>query len=473
MSAHDEKRSLVSRLVKGVAANGFGQVVTFITSIVTIPLFFKFWGPSLYGEWLILSAVPSYLSMSDLSFGTTAGSEMIMLAARGERVQALKVMQSAWILVTLASLVILAAILAVVQFFDFRVMHVTIMSNQEARSILILLALGVTVAQQGGLLDAVFKCAGMYAKGLFYMNLYRLCELVLLLGALFLGGDPWLVALSMLLPKVAFYILMWSYVRVKVPWLHLGWSYADMKTLKPLVMPALTFNAFNLGYGLSLQGVAILIGIRASPADLAVFSPLRTLTRVMVQVASMIGNTVWVELSRAVGAGDMALARKIHRSATRLSVWAVVPCQILALLLGPAFFRLWTGQELTEYRVLLALVVVTSFSAVWSIAYVVPMSMNKHQSTALAFLGAAGLTIALAAWWTGPLGAFGACLAIIVGEAVMVAFVVPKALSLLGDELKPYLVQLITPPTDLVGPVLKRVTTWMLRKADDGHRDRT
>lgn len=473
MSAHDEKKGLTSRLVKGVAANGFGQFVTFLSSIITVPLFFKFWGPALYGEWLILSAVPTYLTISDLSFGTTAGSEMTMLVARGERMQALKVLQSAWVLVTVASLSILAIVLTATQFFDFHAMHISILSNREARGTITVLLMTVSMSQQGGLLDAVFKCTGRYAEGMLWSNLYRFIETLLLIAVLILGADPWGVAVTLFVPRAIYYLVIWTYVRATVPWLHLGWSYADKKTLKPLVMPALTFNAFNLGYGLSLQGVALMIGVRASPAELAIFSPLRTLTRVMVQIASMIGNTVWVELSRAVGAGDFDLARKLHRGAARASFWAVLPCQILALVFGPAFFKLWTQHSLTDYRVLAALVFVTFFSAIWTIAYVVPMSMNKHQSTALVFIGAAALTLGLAAWWTGPYGAFGACMAILVGEAVMVAFVVPKALSLLGDDLKPYLVQLVTPPTDLLGPVFKRVKRWVLRKADNGHNDRT
>jgi len=117
MEPPNENRSLLSRLIKGVAANGFALAVTFL-SIVTIPFFWHYWGQELYGEWIIVSAIPTYLTMSDLSFGTTAGSQMTILAAQGKRLEALRVLQSAWILVTLASIAILVLILGGVQFIQ-------------------------------------------------------------------------------------------------------------------------------------------------------------------------------------------------------------------------------------------------------------------------------------------------------------------------------------------------------------------
>ena len=75
-------QSIRSRLVKGFGANIYGQVVTAVVQLVGVPIFLWAWGTELYGEWLILFAIPSYLSMSDLGFSLSAANDM---TARGCR----------------------------------------------------------------------------------------------------------------------------------------------------------------------------------------------------------------------------------------------------------------------------------------------------------------------------------------------------------------------------------------------------
>ena len=83
--------------------------------------------------------------------------------------------------------------------------------------------------------------------------------------------------------------------------------------------------------------------------------------------------------------------------------------------------------------------------------------MNRHQSSAIWFLASSLVSLGLAALWVGPMGAFGAALAIIVGEVMMMVFVVRRALQLLEDNPKTYLVQLVTPPADILAKLSSRM----------------
>ena len=82
---------IISRLFSGGLANIFGQIVTVIIQLISIPLLLAYWGVNLYGEWLLLSAIPVYLSMSDLGFGSVAANQMTMLMAKGDKKSALEV----------------------------------------------------------------------------------------------------------------------------------------------------------------------------------------------------------------------------------------------------------------------------------------------------------------------------------------------------------------------------------------------
>ncbi|MBL8064270.1 MAG: lipopolysaccharide biosynthesis protein [Chthonomonadaceae bacterium] len=457
MDGPSDKQKLTQRMARGIGANTYAQVVTIVSNLVTVPFFYRFWGIDLYGEWLALSAIPTYLTMSDLSFGTTAGSEMTMLAAQGKKKEALSVLQTAWLLVTVASIVIFAIALLLTwvapldQWLNF-----SVLSRREAASVMTLLLISVCLSQQGGLIDAGFKCAGHYAEGIFLINTLRLFEFFAGITILLTKGDPWVFAWTLIVPKALAYAYFWHRLRQRAPWLYLGWSHADRKLLKPMVSPALTFNAFNLGFAFSIQGIQLLVTALVSPAAAALFSNMRTLARIVWQGANAIGNTAWVELSRALGVEDYDFARKLHRRTCQIGMWCVLPGALLMLLVGPVIFKVLTGRTMAEPFVFAGLLLATVFGSFWTISYVVALSINKHQTTALAFILSTGGSLLLARLFLLPMGTIGAVLALLLGEIAMASFVFYRSLRLLKEKPGPFLTQLATPPFGLIRRLLHR-----------------
>ena len=106
-------------IFKASGAAAFGQVLNVVNQLILVPVYIKFWGPHLYGEWLILSAAPSVIAMAgDLGFGTVAANEMNLSVAKGNKSQALKVFQNAWLLITSFSILSLILASTAVNFFS-------------------------------------------------------------------------------------------------------------------------------------------------------------------------------------------------------------------------------------------------------------------------------------------------------------------------------------------------------------------
>ncbi len=64
------------RILHGLGANAYGQLVVIVIQLAGVPILLHAWGMQLYGEWLILAAIPIYLSMADLGFSLSAGNDM-------------------------------------------------------------------------------------------------------------------------------------------------------------------------------------------------------------------------------------------------------------------------------------------------------------------------------------------------------------------------------------------------------------
>ena len=66
-------RGLKRRLIAGFGASTFSRLSTTLTQIFSVPVFLSHWGVHLYGEWILLNTIPSYLGLSDVAFGSRGG----------------------------------------------------------------------------------------------------------------------------------------------------------------------------------------------------------------------------------------------------------------------------------------------------------------------------------------------------------------------------------------------------------------
>lgn len=437
-----------SRLMKGFAAQGFAQIINLIIQLGSVPLFIHFWGRTLYGEWLILSTIPSYFALSDLGFANAAGTEMTLRVARGDREGTLKVFQSAWLLVTSVSLLVTVTMLGVAHWLPLeRWLHISTLAHGEVVAVISILVFQVFFDLQTGLISTGYRCDGNFAPGTMIANIQRFVEFVVAAVALCCGAHLVALALSVMLTRLAGNTLSMLYVRFLSPWLTYGWRHADLPTLKQIMAPALTFMGFPIGHALSLQGMIMVVGIVFNPAAVVLFSTSRTLTRFVWQVLNAITNTIWVELSTAFGTNEIALARSLHRRACQAAMWLAVASSAALFVAGPLIFRLWTRGKVpfdpTLFGLLLLVVVANSF---WSTSYVVLLAVNRHQRLAIVYVAATGLSLAIALLLTRLMGLHGTALSLLVIDVFMSAYVVTRSLALVQDTLPAFIRFVLIPP---------------------------
>lgn len=437
-----------TRLIKGFAAQGFGQAVNLIIQVVSIPLFIHFWGKTLYGEWLLLSTVPAYFALSDLGFANAAGNEMSMRVARGDRPGALVVFQSAWVLVTVLTLALTVTMMIAAHFLPLILwLKLTTLSQAEVTLVVMILLVQLFFDLQTSLLGIAYRCDGHFAAGTMIRNALRLSEFLAGAIVICLGGHLVVVALATMLTRIVGNGLTVLDIRRRSSWLVMGWRHADLPTLRAMVSPAISFMGFPLGNALSLQGMLIVIGNVLGPVPVVIFSTVRTLSRFVWQIMSAIVNTVWVELSAAFGAGDIPLARRLHRRTCQAAIWISIPLCLAMLAVGGPLYHLWTHGKLSYdpalFALLLLVVICNSF---WSASYITLVAVNRHQKLALTYAISTALSLVVAAVLTPLLGLPGAALALLVIDVFMSAYVVRRSLALVEDTLPAFAKFILTPP---------------------------
>lgn len=440
--------TLKTKLLHNLGANAYGQAITILSQLVSVPLFLHYWGVELYGEWLILSAVPAYLALSDMGFGSVAANDMTMRVVNDDKAGALEVYQSIWVFVSTVSVVMgfvfVFGIYVIPIIETFSITHI---SESQTRQLLVVLVLYVLVGLQGNVLNGAFRAVGQYAYGTALGNTVRFAEWLLSMSALLLGGGVLVIASITLATRTLGFFLMWLVAQRQIPWLRIGTDAASLRQVKELLRPSVAFMVFPLGLALSLQGMVIIIGMTLGATAVVVFSAYRTLSRLLVQVITMLNHSVWPEISAAYGAKQVDLVRQLHRKGSSVTLWIAVVAIITLSALGTWFIRIWTHNAFATNQVLFGLLLFTTFlNVMWQTSWVVLMATNQHQKITFAFIISAASGLLITFLLLPSLGINGAGLTLALAELPMLYFAINSALGLLNDSWSGYLKSVFSKP---------------------------
>jgi len=443
------KRNVRLRLLHAVGATSLGPIITAIIQLVSVPVFLHFWGPKLYGEWLVLSAVPVYLGFTDFGFGSVAGNDMTMQVARGEKDAALEVFQSVWVLTTAVSVSFTLLVAIGLWAIPFeRWLKVTLLSRGQVSLILCVLCIYVLLDMQWTVIAAGFRCDGNYAIGTLLGNFVRFGTNASSIIVLAFHATPLLVALTLVIARLLGNWTCQLVLRRKSPWLHYGHHHARLRVIRKLFSPAIAYMALSAGNSFLYQGMTIVVSAVLGPVAVVVFSTTRTLTRFAYQMVDMITNSIWAELSTAFGSGNWLLARKIHRYACQASLVLSSVAILFLILFGDRIYGYWTHYKVaidhSLFHILLFEVLANSF---WFTSSVVPLACNRHERQAVVYVAVTGLSLPVAYLLLPRLGLAGAGISLLLADLCMISYVLPRSLALLHDNMREFALALLRPPS--------------------------
>ncbi len=422
--------NIFRRIRNGFSANLFGQVVNLSVQLIGVPVLIHTWGLRLYGEWLILFAIPAYLSMTDLGFSQSAANDMTAQVARAAHDKALVVFQSMEALVfsTAGAALLLVSILMVSLPLGGW-LHIQTMNTVEVRWVLWLLSAEVCVRLVDGVNHAGFRASGDYALH------------VILTGATLLAQSAgvWMAALTGLGPVGA--AAAWFGVRVLVTpatallltrrhrWLRFGFEHARMRELRRLTKPALANIGMPLANALSGQGMVLVVGNVLGPLAVVTFSTLRTMTRLVLQAIGALSHAFEPEFATAYGQGDLRLFHRLFLHMLRGQIAIALVCAAVLSLVGESLLEMWTHGRVVMNTALFHWLLLSAVASVlWHGAITALKAANLHIRASVWFVVSAALTVPLAyalLHWSGHLADAG--LALLMLDTLMASYVLRAA----------------------------------------------
>jgi len=436
------------RFLRGFGATAIGPLVTILAQIVSVPVLLRSWGPGLYGEWLILSAIPTYIAFSDVGFGNVAGNDMTMRVASGDRDGALVTFQSTWVLTSITSLLVVFCFMSGAWMMPLtRWLNLSLTTLEDARVILTMLCAYALLSLQADLTTAGFRCEGDYALGMLIKNMLRLVETLAVTVFVAFHARPVQAAAAFLIMRAIGTPIMARIMIWNSAWLRYGVRFATRERTKSLLIPAFAYMAFPVGSALSIQGMVLVIAAVMGPIAVATFSTMRTLTRFGFQLMEAVKNSVWPELSAAYGVQNWALARRLHRAACQASLWSSLGTVIFLYFTGSRIVAVWTHgrivMDVTAFHWLLLVIVANSF---WYTSSVVTVASNTHERVAAVYLAGTVASLLIALLLMPTFGISGAAMALLTIDVIVGWYVLSSSLAVLSESARDFYISMFRLP---------------------------
>jgi O-antigen/teichoic acid export membrane protein len=423
------------RLFVGFVTTMVSKAASTVIQFAQVPVLMHFWGRSMFGVWGILTAIPTYLSFSNIGFGSVAGNEMTMLMAREEQDAALGVFQSCWWLISLVMGATVAAMCGVLYFLPVgRLLNLTLLSEHDVKWSLFWLGLSVLFGQLEQLLQSAYRCITRYSYGNFVKSCLSLAAFGVQLIPVVLGYGARTTAMVFAMANITGTLILCVMVKHDIPWISYGWKHASMAEVKRLMRPSLAFMGFPLGNALNIQGSQLAVNYALGNDAVAIWITARTVSRLALQAVEMVKNTVWPELSIAFGAGNMDVVRTLHRRACQIALLMSLSVVAIVALFGPTFLHRWTlGKVPSSPGLVGLLLVVVVFYSLWSTSSTLVAAINLHERLATVYSIATGVTVVVTYFAARRYGLFGAAASLLLSEVIMDAYVLPSSIKISND----------------------------------------
>jgi O-antigen/teichoic acid export membrane protein len=437
--------------VVGFATNWVSKVANTVTQLIQVPIFFHFWATAVYGDWLIVNAIPTYLAFSNAGFGNVASNEMTMMMAGGDRQRALGVFQSCWWLIAIICTAIGLLLVPVLYFVPVATaLNIHDISPTDTKWIIFYLGISVLFGQLEQLMGAAYTCIARYSWGQFIKTILSLAAFLATMVPVVLGYGPRTAALVFAISNSIGTLILGVFVRKDIPWIEYGWRHASFSEIRRLAPSAIAFMGFPVGTALNLQGTLIAVGYALGPVDVAIFASARTVSRIALQMVQMINSTFWPELSIAYGAKNQDLLRTLHRRACQMALVLACFTVTCMMLFGPWFLSHWTGGHVPPSRGLLAILLfVVVLYSLWSTSSTLAMATNLHQRLAAWYVVGTGVTVVVTYLLAVRYGLYGAAASLILSEIIMNLCVLPASLRIADDTFPAFVASLLQYPASL------------------------
>lgn len=423
---------MIKRLIQGIGANFLGQFINIASRVLLVPLFLSAWGTGVYGEWLILSSVVAYLTLTDLGGQLYIVNRLTQAYAQGDIPLFRRILHTGLSLFLILPLTVFTVFTVVIYFFPpGGLLHITITSPQVVFVVLGILAFQLVFSLPQGILLGVYRAVELLPRGVMLANAMQLGSFVLVGLGLWCGVGLVTIAGLQLLPYLTVALVAGRDLNRRFPQFRVtSLREANLSFGLSFIKPSLHFLGIQVALAFSVQGTVLVVGMVLGPVQVVVFATLRTIINLIRSFFEQISHAAWPEMTRLDSQGEEEKFFLLFRAILRSTLSAAVVFMAIFHFWGENLYHFWLRKAVAYQQPVMDLFLIYMGQLmIWLTCSHPLMATNRHRVLARVLLVSSLLSIGLAYLGGRRLGLPGVILGMIAGDLLLPCWFVPYLLS--------------------------------------------
>ncbi|MHB8382858.1 MAG: lipopolysaccharide biosynthesis protein [Candidatus Binataceae bacterium] len=412
-------------LGRNVAWSYVSWITSFAAPLILIPLYVRLLGHRLYGEWLVIMSIASYLGLANLGSWQAVGNRIAEAIGKGRRHEIGSLISTGFLAYSVIITAIVLSVFAATPMLTRRIMSVVDGRTLVAFYVFIILsALGFPLRVHSVMLRA-FERVDIEQRINACSNIFRIAAIAAaLLAGLKLIAVVAIQGGAMIATGIASYVAairLDADARPRVS----KWS---TSLLTSLVKPSIGFFgltvASTLAFGIDNLVIGYAMGARAVTQYAVSF---RLMTIVSGAFAAGI-SALWPTITRFHASDGVGELRRGMVMLMRLAFVVGGAATIGLWFLGPGFIRIWAGPGIFPGRATFGLqIALMMIQILLTPADAVLMATSRHYGYAALAIAEGVMNLVLSLWWVRYWGLAGVIGATVISRLLTNGWYVPMA----------------------------------------------
>jgi O-antigen/teichoic acid export membrane protein len=381
---------------KNIIANFTKVGAIFIHQILLVPLYLIYWGTDKYSDWIVLSAITYFFSMSDMGLNSVTNNQFCISYGKKKYAECSSLIVNNYIILWSIAVIALLATLSICFFFNItKLLGLLTLSRQEASYIITLLIFKIFLDMSSLIPDAIYNAKSMSAKGTYINTILKLSvSLITLFGILLKLSIAEIVTISVFPTIIS---IIYKHFQTKRLFIIGNIKLYNPILLKQILKPSISYMSFPVGLAFLYQGFTLVVSRFFGAETLVLFNTTRTMVNFIRNMSEIVTSGVKSEFSLAYGRNDHKRMEMIYRR----SLWGTLSitclCCMVLLIGGQWIYELWTrGKIEFSITLMLSFFVVIVFNTIWNTNGVILMATNKHTKLGVIYLFSSIIALATA-----------------------------------------------------------------------------
>lgn len=376
-----------SPISKNIIANLFKILVVFINQILLIPLYLNYWEVDMYADWIVLTAITGFFTMSDAGLNTATNNQFCIRMSQGCKDECNSLIINNFVIVMTIFITAISIATFLILFVDLKeILSIKSFSSQEVYILVIILVSQVFVQMLSTILNAIYNASHLASRATYLDNFARLGNAIAIFIGIVCQLSVCIIAFCGIIPYII--CLLFKFIDSRrifsVRFSRNSFSYP---LLKKIVIPSVSYLSFPIGNAFIFQCFTVIVNNYFGATVLVCFNTSRTMANFVRSIVQAIAHAVKPEFSIMFGLGN-----KEHLK--RLLKRCIVMCLIVALFsalfiesFGEPIYNAWTAGKVLFNRCLISILLfATIVNALWESSSVAMTATNNYTRLGLIYI---------------------------------------------------------------------------------------